>query len=118
MELAKGNKGWRTCSKRTICEVHRQIYDKLILSFRDKSELEEILVLLEEAFSLGVKLVDKLVEYKCSLPEWEKNENKNEVERIRHLREDLRNARINGIRKRDVEKEIRKRKESGNKKHI
>ncbi len=101
MGLRKGNKSWRVNSKRSICEVHRQIYDKLVVGFSDKpEELEEIVVLLEEAFSLGVKLVDKLVEYKCSLPQWEKNEDRAEVERLRRLREELRNAERNGIKKR------------------
>lgn len=75
----------RVCSKRTICEVHRQIKD-LVFFDGDK---KEILALVDEAFEMGVAMTKKLVEYKCSLPDWKKNTNKEEIARIRKLRLEL-----------------------------
>ncbi len=83
--MNKSTKTTRTCAKRTICEVHRQMYDLLILDPADPKIIE----LLSEAFELGVVLVKKLVEYKCSLPHWEKNLDEIEIRRIRKLRIDL-----------------------------
>ena len=70
---------------RTICEVHRQMYDLLILDPTNPKIIE----LLDEAFVLGMSLVKKLVEYKCNLPNWEKNLDEEEVCRIRKLRINL-----------------------------
>ena len=41
---------------------------------------------------MGIKMTRKLVDYKMSLPEWEKHESKEEVERLRKLRKDLEDA--------------------------
>ena len=75
----------RTCSKRTICEVHRQIYDLLIVDPTDP-KLKE---LVNEAFNLGIAIAKKLVEYKCGIPKWEKNLDRIEIARIRKLRVEL-----------------------------
>jgi len=55
----------------TICEVHRQIYAG-ILSDRPKDELIE---LLEKAYSMGKRMDAKLRQYKFDYDEgwWEKN---------------------------------------------
>jgi hypothetical protein len=84
-------KGTRVNSKRTICEVHRQIHDELVNGLLESNPdlFQRIEPLLEEAFELGIKLVKKLVEYKCSLPNWEKNIDKKEIQRIRKLRLEL-----------------------------
>ncbi|KKN66215.1 hypothetical protein LCGC14_0473560 [marine sediment metagenome] len=89
-EKSNSTKGIRICSKRTICEVHRQIYDELVLGLSANDELlNKIVPLLEEAFGLGIKIVKKLLDTKCSLPNWEKNLSKEEVSRIRKLRREL-----------------------------
>jgi len=72
-------------AKRTICEVHRQIYDLLILDPTNPKIIE----LLDEAYRLGMSLVKQLVKYKCSLPDWEENLDEEELRRIRKLRIDL-----------------------------
>ena len=61
-------KGIHIMQKRTICEVHREMYDCLVLEKYDR-----LLSLLEEAFVMGIKITNKLVENKLSLPEWEDN---------------------------------------------
>ena len=60
-------KGQRITDRRTICEVHREIYDRCIVGLQDNHELLDVLVpLLEEAFIMGTKMSKKLVEYKYS----------------------------------------------------
>ena len=86
-----GLKGCSVGSKRTICEVHRQIYDLVVLHFSDRpKKVEKIVKLLEEAFDMGIKLCDKLVEHKLSLLNWEINEDREEIKRLRDLRIELR----------------------------
>jgi len=92
-EIMLSTKTERTCSKRTICEVHRQIYDLVVLDPTNPKIKE----LLNEAFVLGIDLVKKLVEYKCSLPNWEKNLDFDEIKRIRELRIQLDNKERLGI---------------------
>lgn len=56
--------------KRTICEVHRQMYDVIELNI-GKGEIKDKLVrLLEEAFQLGVKMGDKLREHHDEQEKW------------------------------------------------
>jgi hypothetical protein len=76
-------KGRHIWPLRTICEVHRELYDLLALE-----KYDQILPLLEEAYELGIKMTKKLVEYKLSLPEWKDNNNK-EAQRLRKLRIEL-----------------------------
>lgn len=45
---------------RTICFIHRLIYDGILNETKTK---EEILELLEEAFSCGLRMNNKLLEY-------------------------------------------------------
>lgn len=77
-------KGKHTWPHRTICEVHREIYDCLVLELYD-----DIVPKLEEAYLMGIKLCKKLVEHKCSLPEWKNNTE--EAQRLRKLRVELEN---------------------------
>lgn len=49
--------------KAHICEFHRRIYDELILSGNNELA-EKIIPLLEEAYLLGIRMQNKLVEYK------------------------------------------------------
>ena len=46
-------------SKRTICEVHREIYDTLIIG-----NLDAAIKLLEEAFDMGRRMADRMIEQK------------------------------------------------------
>jgi len=83
------NKKDRVCSKRTICEVHRQLLDLLVTSLRGKKYkplVKEATALIEEAFSLGVKITDKLVEYNLEKPDANRLDNVEEVRRLRNLR--------------------------------
>lgn len=60
--------------QRTICEVHRQIADVLVLRCHDRPELiAEILPLLNEAADMGMRLVLALIERKIALPDWSVN---------------------------------------------
>lgn len=74
------SKGRHVWPKRTICEVHREIYDYLVLG-----QYENILPCLEEAYVMGIKLCKKLTEHKCGLPEWKDNNSK-EANELRQLR--------------------------------
>jgi len=74
-------KGKRIWINDTICEIHKRIYDLLVIG-----EYDKILPLLEKAYEYGIKMTKKLVEYKCSLPNWEENISREEVRRIRRLR--------------------------------
>ena len=81
-DTRKGKQIW---TERTICEVHREIYDLLFLNIKDTPLFGEVLPLLEEAYIDGMKLTKRLVDNKISLPKWEKN-NSEEGKRLRELR--------------------------------
>jgi len=84
----------RACSKRTICEVHRQLYDQVIVHVKDP-ELQKVLkALIEEAFGMGVALVDKLVTYNIEMIPWETEEDKECVNALRKLRIELEKAEL------------------------
>ncbi len=57
-------KGRITTQNRTICEVHRGIYDECFLALHksDPGALERITLLLNEAFHMGVSMDKKLSE--------------------------------------------------------
>lgn len=74
-------KGKRIWIENTICEIHKQIYDLLVIG-----EYEKIIPLLEKAYECGIKMTKKLVEYRCSLPDWEEHTSREEIRRIRKLR--------------------------------
>lgn len=54
--------------KRTICEVHREIYDRLeVLDLAD----DPVIAMLEDAYALGKKMDAKLRQYgEARSPEW------------------------------------------------
>lgn len=93
-----GRKDIRVCGKRTICEVHRQLYDLLVigLSGKDEKLLENATELLSEVFDMGIEMTKKLVEYKLSLPKWDKVKDRKEVSRLRALRDSLVNKKLVG----------------------
>lgn len=74
--------------KRTICELLKQIYDLVFLNLSkaNPAVMEKLIPLFEEAYTAGIKMTKKLVEYKCSIPDWENNMADGEVERLRKLR--------------------------------
>jgi hypothetical protein len=60
---------------RTLCELHREIYDICVLNLykNDPELMMEIVKMLEDAFIMGVKMNDKLIKYKLgSSSKWEK----------------------------------------------
>jgi len=67
----------RVSSIRTICEVHREIYDILNKHIKDKQVLKRLIVLLEEAYGMGKKMNNRLRMYKYNYDEswWEENKN-------------------------------------------
>lgn len=61
-------KGRRITLRRTICEVHRQLYDHCIVDLQDRPEIRDAMALLiEEAYVLGIKMDNKLHEYKFNI---------------------------------------------------
>jgi len=50
-------------SKRTICEVHREIYD-ILATIKEPQKRDKAVVLVEEAFGTAKKMNDKLFQYK------------------------------------------------------
>lgn len=87
---AKGRHIW---PKRTICEVHRELYDLLCMAHHEKNwdMIENSVGLLEEAYTAGLKMTAKLVENKCAMPDWEVNTPDAEKIRLRQLRIHLMN---------------------------
>jgi len=66
--MGKKKKEWNLDSPvaakiRTICEVHRDIYDE-IESIEDEEKKKILINLLQEAYGMGKKLALKLFEYK------------------------------------------------------
>lgn len=83
-------KGNRFAGKRTICEVHRQLYDLLVIELSKDEKHEQLLInvdkLLSEAFGMGISLCKSLLDYKLALPKWKRIENRKELVRLRDLR--------------------------------
>lgn len=50
--------------RRTICEVHREIYDILYDRFRDSEHFGQIADLLQESYVMAKKMDAKLLQYK------------------------------------------------------
>jgi hypothetical protein len=76
--------------KRTICEVHREIYDIVIETIPEGQSRNEIENKLEEAFEMAKKMNAKLRQYAHNYDDnwWEK-----ESEEIRQRKETLRSQR-------------------------
>lgn len=81
----------KTVKFRTICEVHREIYDLIQENMVDVNAKEEIEKKLEEAFLMAKKMNAKLRQYKHNYDAgwWEK-----ESTEIRHKKHTLRSQRI------------------------
>jgi hypothetical protein len=64
-KIFESEKGKAVGCRRTICEIHREIFDQLILLFNDRPKgLKRVVKLLDEAFVVGVKINKKLSEHK------------------------------------------------------
>jgi hypothetical protein len=73
-EIFETNKGKTSQEKMSICEVHQQIYDILVLNLQDRPELlKKLIPLLETVFSQGISIVHKLIEYKLTSTKLIKN---------------------------------------------
>ena len=61
-------------AKRTICEVHRELYDIAYTELPESSQRARIMALLEEAYLMGKKMNAKLRQYKFDYDDgwWEK----------------------------------------------
>ena len=81
----------QTVKFRTICEVHREIYDILYENIPDGHVKKEIETRLEEAFLMAKKMNAKLRQYKHNYDDgwWEK-----ESKEMRQEKYMLRNERI------------------------
>ncbi len=58
-DIFKSAKGKRVTGVRTICEIHREIYDAIVLD-----ELDRAIALLEEAFFMGTRMAKRMIEKK------------------------------------------------------
>jgi len=83
-EIFDSPKGRHIWPQRTICEVHRQLYDVCVTQLSDEQQ-GQFVPLLEEAYLMGITLVRELIDRKLALPEWEKN-NVAEARRLRQAR--------------------------------
>ena len=97
-KIFETRKGQGSYHRRTICELHRRIYDLCVLELQDNPEfLKKLISLLEEAWLYGLKMNRKLVENKLGLIEKEiakpnTNFDKKEASRLRKER-----VRLTGI---------------------
>jgi hypothetical protein len=84
--MAKSVKTGIVNKKRTICEVHREIYDILC---EDKEKNKLVIDLLEEAFIMGKKLNYKLRQYKSNYDDnwWEITKKKIVLEKLSKRKE-------------------------------
>jgi hypothetical protein len=74
------------CQKRTICEVHREMYD-IIFELSKRLDTNALLELLEEAFNMAKKMSNKLYEYKYNLEQHsEENSNYDASMQVRNQR--------------------------------
>ena len=69
----------RASQLRTICEVHREIYDKI--QSIDSDFQKELMPLLEEAYGMAKKMNNKLRQYKFNYDDewWKENKNYGEA---------------------------------------
>jgi len=70
---------------RTICEVHREMYDVMYESLQDHPKYEELTSQLEEAYQMAKKMDAKLRQYKNNYDAdwWEKERQEVVKEKLR-----------------------------------
>ena len=79
------DRGRHVWKEETICELCRKLYDVLVIEANEEL-LDKTVPVLEKIYLCAIKMTKKLIENKCSLPEWEKHESPEEVKRLRELR--------------------------------
>jgi hypothetical protein len=84
-------KGQNVWGRETICELHREIYDLLVVGlYKSNPELLKLIVpILERAYTCGIKMNGKMVQHRCQIEGWEDHLDKAEVIRIRQVRKHL-----------------------------
>jgi hypothetical protein len=98
-------KSTRTAIERSICEVHRELYDWLYLRFHsaefmaahdDQEVWDKSKLLLEESFAMGISLVQKLLDYNIQVPQYKRTPNKRRwrIRRLRAIRNALEDAQL------------------------
>ena len=87
----EAEKGARLWGKETICELHRQIYDLLVVNLYNKNPklLKQLIPILEKAYVCGIKMNRKMLEHKCSIRGWEEHVDEASVIKLRLLRKHL-----------------------------
>ena len=61
--IFESHKGEQNCERLTICEIHRRIFDKVIIALKDDPKsMMPIVRDLETAFLLGIKMNVRLCE--------------------------------------------------------
>ena len=97
-KLFNSSKGKTVHTNRTICELHRELYDLCVTGLHDKDPelMKKMIKVLEDAFIMGVKMNRKLIRHKLGssskwkVKEYRNNEiNKKEVKKRRQERERL-----------------------------
>ena len=85
------DKGRYTYPKRNICEVHRELYDHLVIELAvDRPDvIDKLVPLIEEMFIMGIKMNKALVEKKLSQDFTAPFQDQNEIAVRRQERVDL-----------------------------
>jgi len=105
-KIFQTHKGKYSQKKMSICEVHQQIYDIIVLNMQDKPEvLKKLIPLLETAFSQGISIVHKLIEYKLTTRDLIKS-------KIPPTPKEAKERRLERIRLVELEKQLRETKRS------
>ncbi len=89
-DIFQGQKSRHIYEKLTICEMHRQLYDLIMIS--DCENKDKMIELIEKAYLMGVKLIDKLAEYNLKYKFFSPSDEPTDIEeakRVRKLRVDL-----------------------------
>jgi hypothetical protein len=62
-KIFESTKGQQNCQRVTICEIHRRIFDQIVIALNDQPDiLDPIVKDLETAFLMGVRMNMKLLE--------------------------------------------------------
>ena len=80
-EIFEGKGAKMPHHNRTICELHRELYDLCVVGLYDKDIelMKKMIKVLEDAFIMGVKMNKKLCKYKLgSSSKWKEKEYRND----------------------------------------
>ena len=88
-EIFESKKGERVGARYTICEVHRELFDLLLIELKNDPELlRRVVRLLETAFVMGIKMNSRLIEKQIS-EEYGQNHNAKANAEMREKRKEL-----------------------------